>query len=168
MIIRRFKENAVAYIKNFIKNTADLADQPFMRMFSMKHEFPTEWHRFLYPATEGAEQVLSFTIGKERFPFFAQDRVVVVMKIEVFAKCTQGGEYEMVLSYINGTSSITMPQNDTYGGLNKATINVDDALDITGEMNLKVKYNTAPDYTSLATEPGEVEDIFLVFHYKMN
>ena len=175
----KFKKEAVEYIKEFIMNTAELADQPLMRMFSMKHEFPTEWHKFLHPATEGAEQVLSFTIGKERFPFFAQDRAIVVMKIEVFAKCTQAGDYHMVLSYINfdedpvTSSRITMPQNDTYGGLNKATIKVNDAglnleeLDITGEMNLKVKRSTAPDYTSLVTEPGEVEDIFLVFHYKL-
>lgn len=174
-----FKENAVAYIKDFIMNTAELADQPLMRMFSMKHEFPTKWHKFLHPATEGAEQVLSFTIGKERFPFFAQDRNIVVMKIEVFAKCTQAGDYHMILSYIKldedtaTSSQITMPQNDSYGGLNKATINVNDAglnleeLDITGGMSLKVKHSTASDYKSLGAEPGEVEDIFLVVHYKL-
>ena len=179
-----FRKKALEYIKNFLVNAAELRTQPLMRMFSMKHEFPTEWHRFLYPATEGAEQVLSFTIGKERFPFFAQDRKIVVMMIEVFAKCTQEGDYHMVLSYIDSIGDIVispedlpdliaLPQNDTYGGLNKATINVNDAglnleaLDITGEMNLKMKYSTAPDYTSLATEPGEVEDIFLVFHYKL-
>jgi len=174
-----FKEKAVTYIKDFIMNTAELADQPFMRMFSMKHEFPTEWHKFLYPAIEGGEQVLSFTIGKERFPFFAQERDIVVMKIEAFAKCTQAGDYHMILSYINfdedtvTSSQITMPQNDSYGGLNKATINVNDAglnleeLDVTGEMSLKVKFSTSPDYTSLATKPDEVEDIFLVAHYKL-
>jgi hypothetical protein len=161
-----FKKNAVAYIKDFIMNINKLTDQPLMRMFSMKHEFPTQWHKFLHPATEGAEQVLSFTIGKERFPFFAQDMDIVVMKIEAFAKCTQAGDYHMVLSYINfgedpvTSSQITMPHNDSYGGLNKATINVNDVglnleeLDITGEM-------------SLVTEPGEVEDMFLVFHYKL-
>lgn len=163
-----FKENAVEYIKEFIKYGSERADQPLMRMFSMKHEFPTEWHRFLYPATEGAEQVLSFTIGKERFPFFAQDRDIVVMKIEVFTKCTQEEEedYHMVLSYINSdedpvtSSQITMPQNDSYGGLNKATINANDAgldlekLDVTGEI-------------SIVTELCEVEDMFLVFHYKL-
>ena len=182
-----FKENALTYIKDSIDHAAELTTEPLMSMFSMKHEFPTEWHRFLHPAAEGGEQVLSFTIGKERFPFFAQDkdRSIVVMKTEVFAKCTQAGDYHMILSYINFDKDtvtspevppdlITMPQNDNYGGLNKATINVNDAglnldqLDITGEMNLKVKHSTAPDYTSLATEPGEVEDIFLVVHYKMS
>jgi hypothetical protein len=181
-----FKKNAVAYIKDFIMNAAELADQPMMRMFNMKQEFPTEWHKFLHPATGGSEQVLSFTIGKERFPFFTQNRDIVVMKIDVFAKCTQEGDYHMILSYINLDKDtvispedppdlITLTPNPGYGGLNNTTINVNDAeldldsLDITGVMNLKVKNSTATDYTSLATEPDEeVKDIFLVFHYKMS
>ncbi len=170
-----FKKNTVAYIKDFIMNTAELADQPLMRMFRMKHEFPTEWHKFLYPTPEDDEQLLSFTVGKERFPFFAQDRDIVVMKIEVFAKCTQDGKYKMVLSYTNSdgdtftSPEITMPQNDSYGGLNKAPINVNDAgLNLDQKMSLKVKLSTARDYKSLATEPDEVEDIFLVVHYKLS
>ncbi|MFN3531517.1 MAG: hypothetical protein ACK41Q_03245 [Candidatus Brocadia sp.] len=174
-----FKENAVTYIKNFIMNTTDLPDQPLTRMFSMKHEFPTEWHKFLYPPTEGAEQVLSFTIGKGLFPFFTQDRDIAVMKIEVFARCAQAGDYHTILSYTNfdedtiTSSQITMPQNNKYGGLHKATIHVNDAglnleeLDVSGEMSLKLKYNTSQDYTSLATKQDEVEDIFLVVHYKL-
>lgn len=177
-----FKNNAVSYIKKFLINDAELSDQPFMRIFSMRHEFPTEWHKFLHPAIEGAEQVLSFTIGKERFPFLVQDRAIVVMKIEVFAKCTQAGDYHLVLSYISfdeddedtvTSSVITMPQNDKYGGLNKTAINVNDAglkldeLDITRAMSLKVKRSAAPDYTGLSTKPDEVKDILLVFHYKL-
>jgi hypothetical protein len=100
------------------------------------------------------------------------------MKVELFARCKQAGDYHLVLSYINHdedtvtSSQITMPQNDSYGGLNKATINVNDAglnleeLDITGEMSLKMKYSTALDYTSLTTD--EVADIFVVFHYKLD
>jgi len=166
-----FKNNAVTYIKKFMMNPDELADQPFMRMFSMKHEFSTEWHKFLHPSTAGAEQVLNFTIGKERFPFFAQDSVIAVMKIEVFAKCTQEGDYHMIMSNINlegetvTSSEITMPPNNKYGGLNKATIHVADAgLDITKEMSLKVG---SPDHASLTTNPDEVEDIFLVIHYKI-
>jgi len=156
-----FKKEAIEYIKEFIKYGSERADQPLMRMFSMKHEFPTEWHKFLHPSTEGGEQVLSFTLGKERFPFFIQDRDIVVMKVEVFAKCTQAGDYHIIMSNINlvgdtvTSSQITMPQSDSYGGLNKATINVNDAgLDIAGAMSLKMKHD-------------EVEDMFLVIHYKV-
>ncbi|BFU96283.1 MAG: protein of unknown function [Nitrospira sp.] len=47
------------------------------RLFSLRHEFPTEWQRFLNMTTEGTgdhQQVLSF--GAERFPFFLRDRFV--------------------------------------------------------------------------------------------
>ena len=99
------------------------------------------------------------------------------MKIEVFAKCTQAGEYNMIVSYTNFEDDrvaspeyppdlITMPQNAGYGGLNKATINVNSAglnleeLDVTKEMSLKVKRSEAMNYTGLGTSPDEIEDIF--------
>lgn len=174
-----FKEKVVAYIKDFIMNAAELSEQPLMRMFSMRYEFPSEWHKFLYPA-EDAEQVLGFTMGMERFPFFVQDRLVVVMRMDVFAKCTQDGEYKMLLSYTNHdddtitSSEVTMPENPTYGGLNKVTLNVNDAglnleeLNVDGEMSLKLKFGPSTDYASLATDPSEVEDILLVVHYKLD
>jgi hypothetical protein len=104
-----------------------------MLAFSMRREFPMEWYRFFHPVTAGGEQVLSFTVGSERFPFFAQERLINVMKIDVFAKCARAGDYQLLSShdrYDQSTavsSQITAPQNDSYAGLNKATINVSDA-----------------------------------------
>ena len=174
-----FKENAVDYIKRFVINDADLADQPLMRMFSMRHEFSTEWHRFLHPAIEDGEQVLSFTLGKGQFPFFAQDRGIVVMQLDALVRSTRAGDYNMTLSFTDLEQDSTpphpfdLPKNDKYGGLNKATLDANtpglnlDELDISGPMTLKLKHSTAPplDFTSL--EPSEVEDIFLVVHYKL-
>lgn len=174
-----FKEEAVDYIKSFIENAADLSDQPLIRMFSMKHEFPTEWHKFLHPSAEGGEQLLEFIIGKARFPFFAQDRDITVMKLEVFAKCTQGGDYHAVITNIdNGgnpvtSSQISMPEDGTYGGLKHASLNTTDAglnleeLDVARNISLKLKHNSKGDYESLLTSPDEVEEIMLVLHYKM-
>jgi hypothetical protein len=76
-----FKENAVAYIKNFIMNTAELADQPFMRMFSLKHEFPTKWHRFI----NSIDDYLSIVIKKDHFPYIAQGSGINISKIQLFA-----------------------------------------------------------------------------------
>ena len=66
-----------------------------------------------------------------------------------------------------------MSESATYGGLKLATINENDArlsladLDVTGEVSLKIKHTTAPDYASLVTDPQEVEDIYLVVHYQL-
>jgi hypothetical protein len=180
-----FKDEATAYIKNFLSNAADLIRQPLAQMFSMKHEFPTEWRKFMRPTAVGAEQILRFTPGKNRFPFLAQNRDVVIMKLEVLAKCTQATSYHTILSYFKldddpeidapvTSTQIIMPQNNAFGGLNKVTINVSDAgmkleeLDITKEMTLKLKRVAAPDFKGLATEPDEADNIFIVIHYKLN
>src|SRR5262249_37350012 len=174
-----FKEKATAYIKDFMRNVGELTEQPFMRMFSMRHEFPSEWHKFFHPAAEGGEQILDFTISKGRFPFFTQERGVVVMKMEVFAKCTQAGDYHLIVAYTNfddeliTSSQITIPQSEGYGGVNKGTIDVTDAglnleeLNVAKKMTIKLKRSTAPNFTSLTTDPREVEDMFLVLHYKL-
>jgi len=176
-----FKEAALTYIKDYIMNMAELSDQPFMRMFSMKHEFSTQWYKFLNPTPGDSEQLLNFTIGKERLPFFAQERDVIIMKIEVFAKCSQDGDYNMIMSYTNldgdavTSTALNLSQNDNYGGVNKATIDVvngigvvTEEIDVSEEMELKLKFNTATDYAGLSTDPDEIEDIFLVFHYKLD
>jgi hypothetical protein len=50
--------------------------------------------------------------------------------------------------------------------VNDPGLNLED-LDITKEMNLQVKHHTVAKYKSLATQPDEVEDMFLVVHYKL-
>jgi receptor-binding and translocation channel-forming TcA subunit of Tc toxin/ABC toxin-like protein/neuraminidase-like protein/putative peptidoglycan binding protein len=156
-----------------------------IRLFSMRHEFSAEWYRFLHPAVAGAEQILDFTLGKERFPFFAHDTNVVVMKMEVLAKCTSAESYEVRLSitHFDGTTHrdetvvsppIDMPPSDAYGGLKKtvdatAALNLAQ-LDIAKPMTLKLKRRSTPagDYTQLIKEPPEVEELYLIVHYKLD
>ena len=171
-----FKEDATTYVKGFLKNTDDLTEQPLMQLFSLRHEFPAEWHKFLRPSTAGADQSLNFTLGKERFPYLAQNRDIVVTEIDVFARCTQATSYDVLLSYLDfddtpiSSSKITMSQSKSYGQLNTATVKVNDTdqLDIEEKMSLQLKRSTAADYKNLVTTPDdEVTDILLVLHYKL-
>lgn len=174
-----FKQKATTYIKSFLKNSADLAEQPLAQLFSLRHEFPTEWHRFLHVEVAGAENILRFRLGQDRFPFLADERTIVVMGLEVFARCTQTIGYDMALSYVNGdgdritSTDIAMPPSDAYGGLNKATVAANDAgmildeLVVGEELRLKLKRGTVANYASLVAEPPEVEDVFFVVHYKL-
>ena len=173
-----FKDKATSYMQNFA-NAADLTAQPLAQMLSVKHEFPTEWNRFLHPSTVGAEQILSFSIGKERLPFFVQDRVIVIEKIDLFARCTQATTYNAIFSCVNRngdtvtSTQISLPQNSAYGGLNNATLNATDAglnleeLDIAKAVSLKLKSSAATDYTKLTTNPDEVQDLFMVIRYEL-
>jgi len=176
-----FKEKATTHMRDFLLNASNLADQPLLQMFNLKHDFSTEWYKFLHPGTAEAAQELKFTVGKERFPFFVQDRGITIMKIELFARCTHAGDYFGVLSYNDfgghpaSFPEITMGQSDAYGGLNKGTIAGaglnPDQLDITKELTLRVNRHSAsetpPVVTPLATNPDEIEEFFMVFHYKL-
>jgi hypothetical protein len=50
-----------------------LADERggFYRLFSLRHEFPTEWSRFIGKATNG-DHTQAFALAKDRFPFLFQ------------------------------------------------------------------------------------------------
>ncbi|HEU4835000.1 MAG TPA: neuraminidase-like domain-containing protein, partial [Pyrinomonadaceae bacterium] len=55
------------------------------QMFSLRHEFPTEWSRFLN-APSGTTQTLTMAITNERFPFLFQGRNISIKTMEVYVK----------------------------------------------------------------------------------
>jgi len=55
------------------------------QMFSLRHEFPTEWSRFLN-APAGVVQSLTAGLTQERFPFLFQGKNISIKAIDVFVK----------------------------------------------------------------------------------
>lgn len=62
------------------------------RAFSLRHEFPAEWHRFLNPAVAGTggaggnDQTLTLALRRELFPYQFQDRIEDIAGIELYVK----------------------------------------------------------------------------------
>lgn len=54
-------------------------------LFSLKHEFPDEWHRFLTPADDAASQSMVIDL-RQRFPFQPAGREVRVAEMNLFLK----------------------------------------------------------------------------------
>lgn len=76
----QLREGAVARIQELIEaaNTSGL-----VQLFSLKHDFPTEWHQFMYPATAATSQELTLKLDKRLFPFMLKDRRLDVQGITV-------------------------------------------------------------------------------------
>ncbi len=73
-----------AALNSFVQSDGQ---QGFARTFSLRHEFPTEWHRFLNPAASTTTaQTLTMALIKERFPFLFQDRILTINTIELLMK----------------------------------------------------------------------------------
>jgi Tc toxin complex TcA C-terminal TcB-binding domain len=173
-----FKDKAVTYIKSYLTNAAELSTQPLMRMFSMRHEFSTEWYRFLNPLVAGDDQVIKLTLRKEHFPFFTRDRNVDVMQVDILAKTNRSGDYHLMMTStdtgatVMTSTQISMPENATYANMQKATltgvtanISVED-INAFAELTMKFKHSTDANYHSL--DDAEMQDVFMVIHYKLS
>ncbi len=71
-----------AAISNLQAVLADSRTNNLFRLFSLRHEFPTEWHQF-QQLTSGNS--LQLTIPKERFPFMFQGKDIAISKVEAYA-----------------------------------------------------------------------------------
>ncbi|SLM48754.1 protein of unknown function [Nitrospira japonica] len=143
------------------------------RLFSLRHEFPTEWQRFLNVAAEGTgdhKQALSF--GPERFPFFLRDRFaagkVKVSKVHLFSTFTRKPADDGALyltppgnAFDEQEDRIDLSARDEYG----------DAL--YGQRSFQQPKTvgtwtvlaTAADFDALKNESGDVllRDVFVCF-----
>src|SRR5262249_22749803 len=63
-----------------------------------KHEFPSDWHKFLHPKdTDGKQtQTLLFDLTAERFPFQfqRQEMQIQVTRADLFLKLKEGFKYD--------------------------------------------------------------------------
>jgi hypothetical protein len=73
------RQAAVQHLEALIEeaSTSGLA-----QLFSLRHDFPSEWHRFV---TGDAASPFAATIKKEFFPYFVQSRDITITEIEMYA-----------------------------------------------------------------------------------
>ncbi len=74
------------------------------QMYSLRHEFGTEWSRFLGAVT-GDKRSLTMPITKERFPFLFQGRNITIGEIELFVKTKSDTENTLKLTLAAGNSA---------------------------------------------------------------
>ena len=77
---------------------SDAASSPLTRFFSLKTEFPTEWHRFLHPndPSSGQEYLHKIVVNltMERFPFLFRGQQLALNNARLFLKLKSGFVYD--------------------------------------------------------------------------
>ena len=141
------------------------ATKPLARLFSLKHEFPTEWHRFTQPV---APAVGTFTIDKERFPFLfrGKSKTITVRKVHLYAVLKHGAEPTSPLSVV-----LTPPggdENRIEFELRKSWREIQ-APKNTPDVETEITATAADSKWVLKTDPGElaknVDDLLLMCEY---
>ena len=88
------------------------------RLLSVRHEFPTEWARFVAATVDGANPYapLTLTLREEHYPFWARRFALTLQEVELFASA---GDND-VLVYDADTGEApgsALKKDDTLGGL---------------------------------------------------
>ena len=117
-------EDASSTLEQSLKTV--LQRNPLQRLFSLRHEFPTEWHRFLNPpAGSNEDQTLTMALTKERFPFLFQGRISAIDSMELFVKVKPAfadshndSTLKLSLAAGSGASSTALPLAAVDGLLN--------------------------------------------------
>jgi Tc toxin complex TcA C-terminal TcB-binding domain len=134
---------------------------PLSRAFSIRHEFSSEWRRFLFPSV-GSDQTLLINLSESRFPFFAAGRKIVIQKIKLFLASTFGGEYEAEITAPAAPPATFPMLRGSSGQLHQGTR---DTLATPGLWSVRIRRLGSPDFQSL--NPDEVSDVVLLCNYTL-
>jgi hypothetical protein len=137
---------------------------PLMRLLSLRHELPGDWHRFLNPPGETGDQTLSIPLAG-RFPLMFQSATskITITRIDILAKAVAGADFKLALD----PDTATTPTARDLTAL--GTLLVGTTGDITaspGTWTLTVWRQPSPDpavHERLA--PDTIQDILLICHY---
>ncbi len=104
---------------NLTEQIKDAQTTGSMRLFSIRHEFPSEWARFKSvetgPAKDRAE--LLITLKPEHYPFWSKSGNIDVRRLEMFARAPKGVVSYDVYEARSGEGKDTLTNDDSLGGL---------------------------------------------------
>ncbi len=149
-------------------NLKSILPDSSVRLFSLKHEFPNEWYRFLNPIG-GADQELVINLKPENYPFFLRDKIAnfKFSKIEIFVESKQITNFKVKMKVTNTDYEVNESDispnisfnNVPYTSRSYTASAKPNAL---GELRMMIKTESAPNFKSLAD--NDIDDLFLLCH----
>lgn len=110
---------ALAWLASVRESISAQGETPLRRLFSVRHEFVNEWHKFRSPLV-GQAPKLSVSIGKDRLPYIFQGAgvTVTIKEMVIYAKPGDGITLpEKIIITPPATSTVTLK-----GTLNSSSV----------------------------------------------
>ena len=165
----RLREQARKELSAAVDAAVQSAEQQGLaRSFSLRHEFPSDWHRFLNPpAGLVGDQTMQVSIDKTRFPFLLQSKPITMRSLKLFVKVKP----ELVEDYVDqgmlsvslqpGTAASTTPLSlNVWKDLLRADLETTGPL---GDWTLAAWLSV--DGANTRLDPHAIEDIVVVCAY---
>lgn len=165
-----FKNAAITHLRDYFHEDGAT---PSLRMFNLRQEFPTQWHRFLNPTNPADGNVFELEMSSSLFPLRDAAKTLKVNTIWLLARCTDAGTYEVVMTPPlpapppAGSNTMTLALVNQYGGLHFSQKGDDDAP--LGIEVVPVKWQikiTRPSPGGENLQVAEIEDVLLVVGYE--
>ena len=157
-----FKNAAIANLRSSL---AEDGAAPSLRLFDVRHEFSTPWHRFLRPAAPANGNVLELELRPELFPWRDGGKTLKIQTIWLLARCDDPGSYTVTLS-ATGAEKFALTRVNQFGGLHVSRKDVSAlavAVSPTGPPTTWKIHMTRPDGGNL--RPDELNDLMIVLRY---
>jgi hypothetical protein len=80
------RDKATASLKRLL---GDATAPPLFRLISLRHEFPTEWYRFV-SSPAATVSMVTVSVDAMRFPYFVQGKNITVRQANVIGRTESG------------------------------------------------------------------------------
>jgi hypothetical protein len=139
-------------------------EQGFARLFSLKQEFPSEWHRLTGTGTAGVMSA-DFVITKNRFPFLFGNKDITIKNVSLYAVPTpraQQRTFPLLKVFVPKNATEVSLSDTSVGSLPGKTFTADVVV-AAGDADAKWKFETpnAVEFQQV------VDDILMVCHYTL-
>ena len=114
---------------------------PLFRLVSVRHEFPSEWRRFVSSPTPGVNHI-TVDLAAARFPYFAQSRRITVTKAQAIARTSSAAPVQVG---IGPGEAVPDPTQDTWTG----------------------QASPGPFILGTTSDPALVADLFVILAYNL-
>ncbi|MBD1833296.1 insecticidal toxin protein [Cyanobacteria bacterium FACHB-472] len=110
------RKGAIAYLTEQIEAAQTVGS---VRLFSLRHEFPTEWAKFKSVKIEGATKraALMLNLSAEHYSFWSQGRLGAIKQVDFLAKTNENKVVD-ISTNVDGTGNIdTLDKEPSLGNL---------------------------------------------------
>jgi hypothetical protein len=169
-----FKNSAIAHLREYFSPDEGT---PTLRMFNLRQEFPSQWHRFLYPTNPEDGNIFELEILPNLFPIRDQGKALKVNTIWLLARSTESVNYEVVMTPPlpepppDDSNTMVLSRSNLYGGLHfsqKSDLDIEVAPTANPPVKWQLKM-TRSDGGDLQenslTKEMEIEDLLLIVGY---
>ncbi len=165
------RDAAVASLKQLLEAEEG---KPQTRLFSLRHEFPTEWHRLMSVADSIGDHRQAFSLAKHRFPFVFQGGTITVNGIESFGipkdrtkNLPASPELKVTLTGPGSDEPLPLEQAAAVGLLVHKVADTNVEVKNLGETKKEADWTIQVLKPDVSASLDRLEDILLLCHYSV-